>query len=129
MKLVAIFYLRATLLVLFIITQAHSFAQSRLEVFTNSQYEHFWLYVNGKKINENAEGRIEVRAIEGGSITVKVVFEDKNLPDIIDKFTTGKGETEFEGQRIIKGIDLTLEIQKSKKGNYKLKTINRNEIF
>ncbi len=83
-------------------------AQSNL-VFYAEQGEKFYVVLNGIRQNENAETNIKVTDLPQPYYKVKVIFEDKNLPQLDKTLNFNQG------------METVFAIRQNKKGNYVLR--------
>lgn len=103
------FFFCASIMLFCVINTTFSQVKTRLVVFSHNS-ERFWLLVNGKKINEQAEARVVAEDITGEAWQITATFENQSIPDII-----------YQGFRIGNSKEQTYIIKK-KRGKYRIKT-------
>jgi hypothetical protein len=89
------------------------FAQQPLATFFTENGEKFWVFMDGKQINDEAMSRVEYVKMDNETAFVKIRFEDRSIPEI---------------EKRIQGLDVdgnpsavTWAIAESKKGDWKMK--------
>ena len=139
MKLKIYFYF-----IFFICTNIFTYAQTSIEVYTNENTK-FTLYLNGKEINTNPETNVSSNNLPS-SISIKIVFEDNTIPNLIDKITSSVGrirDDEVETKKVNGGLDerkvltqkkviaekIICQIRKNKKGEFSLKVEGRDKSY
>jgi hypothetical protein len=81
-------------------------AQSSNLIFFSEQGEHFSIVLNGVMQNVHPETNIKVTDLPAPNYKLKVIFEDKSLPDIDKTLVFGQG------------TETTFSIRKNKKNQY-----------
>jgi hypothetical protein len=81
-------------------------AQSSNLIFFSEQGEHFSVVLNGVLQNRNPETNIKVSDLPAPNYKLKIIFEDKKLPDIDKTLIFGQGK------------ETTFSIRKNKKNQY-----------
>lgn len=81
----------------------------------------FNLSVNGEQVNSQAKANVKMKDIEYDYVQVKIVFEDKKIPDIYRKIVQ-IGEPGITDSHPVSAVYKIVE----KKGEYKLRFASRS---
>ncbi len=87
-----------------------SFAQTNDLTVFSEKGEEFTLYVNSIKQNESPSANVRAKDIRSESFIARVVFTDKNIPEITQNFWTES-----------KNVEISAVIMVNKKGKYVLR--------
>lgn len=87
-----------------------SFAQTNDLTVFSEKGEEFTLYVNSVKQNESPSANVRAKDIRSESFIARVVFTDKNIPEITQNFWTES-----------KNVEISAVIMVNKKGKYVLR--------
>lgn len=101
---------------LFVLLSSFAFAQNSNLVLFSDQGERFFVILNGIRQNSKAETNVKVTDLNQPSYKLKVIFEDKGIPDL-DKNVFLEAGTEY-----------VLNIKKNKNGAYVLRFMSQAPI-
>ncbi|MDD2634530.1 MAG: DUF4476 domain-containing protein [Bacteroidales bacterium] len=98
------------LTLLFLITASYLFGQTNDIVVFSESGESFTLFVNSIKQNEVPRANVKAKDLKGENFVLRVEFENTSIPIMTKNIWTES-----------KGIELTANIKKNKKGKYVLR--------
>lgn len=112
-----IYYIMKSVLLFFVLAfSASVFGQSSNLVLFSEQGEKFFVVLNGIRQNSKPETNVKVTDLNQPTYKVKVIFDDKTIPDL-DKNVFLEPGTEF-----------VLNIKKNNKGEYVLRLLSQAPI-
>jgi hypothetical protein len=111
-----------TLIAMMTLLGLQVFAQqnNNLVMFTENG-EKFYLILNGVKQNAVSETNVKVTGLNNANYKAKVIFEDKNIPDLDQNIYM------MYGGENVSNTEITCSISKGKKG-YKVKLVSSTPI-